>query len=75
MSNDDLMLITVYARKEPTTDSLVDPSEQRMDVQIYKDKEATRKFARFPWYYSSKPTKRNKYVTLNCYKWRLQWID
>jgi hypothetical protein len=30
-------------------------------------------FATYPWSYENKPTQRNKYITLNCYKWRLIW--
>ncbi len=29
--------------------------------------------ARYP-YYSSRPDKRNKWVTHNCFRWRLEWI-
>jgi len=29
---------------------------------------------RFPYYSTGKPAKRNKYVTINCFKWKLQWI-
>lgn len=72
-------LLTVYARKEPTTDETTlkyDKKQRYFDIQIYKDKAATEKFARFPWYYTkSKPTKKNKYLTINCFKYLLEWID
>lgn len=74
-----------FARYEPTTDSTtLDAVEAGAiskktlrtlrDVQIYRDKQGKKPFARFPWHYDSKPTRRNKVVTLNCYVWRLQWI-
>jgi hypothetical protein len=32
-------------------------------------------FVTFPWhYYKSKPTRRNRYVILNCFRYRLVWI-
>ncbi len=55
-------MITVFAKKLPNG-----------DVQIYHDKECTQKFALFQSHFSSKPTRRNKYVTLNCYRYNLEW--
>ena len=71
-------MLTVYARKEPTTDATTlkyAPNEKHFDIQIYKDKAATIPYARFPWHYKDKPTKRNKHITVNCFKWKLEWID
>ena len=31
--------------------------------------------ARHPWYYKSKPDKRNKYINHNCNKYKLIWRD
>jgi len=31
--------------------------------------------ARIPYYHSNKPTKRNRSTMLNCWRWRLEWID
>jgi hypothetical protein len=69
-------LIDVYARKELTHElPSANPKEVLLyDVQVYKDAEAKTPFGRFMWYSSNKPTRRNKYVTLNCYKWKLNWI-
>lgn len=70
-------MLTVYAKLEPTTDEVTlkyFPETDKKDVQIYRDEACTDPFARFPWHYSSRPTLRNKYVTLNCYRWKLQWI-
>lgn len=74
-------MLTVYARKEPTTDAqqlkflFADDRElaKLRDVVIYKDRECTRRYATFRWD-SNKPDKRNKYITLNCYQWRLEWV-
>jgi len=43
-------------------------------VQVYRDRQGRRPFARFAWWMVSRPTKRNHYITLNCYRWRLRWI-
>ncbi|MBX9839905.1 MAG: hypothetical protein K2X69_16505 [Silvanigrellaceae bacterium] len=43
-------------------------------VAIFTDKEKSTQIAIYPADYSSTPTKRNKYVMLNCYKYRLIWI-
>lgn len=61
-------ILPVYAVKE----SAADGTKNRFDVQIYRDNGLP--FGRFPWHYKRKPTKRNKYVTLNCYKWRIVWV-
>ena len=29
----------------------------------------------FQKYHSSKPTKRNKYITYNCYRYKLVWLS
>lgn len=78
-------MTTVYARHEPTTDRAtadmlkVSPQlencKQQQDVQVYIDQEAKQPHARWPWYYSSKPTRRNKYVTINCHRYRLEWLN
>jgi len=60
-------LISVYARKEPADDG----AKGKYDVQVYRLNGEP--FGRFPWFYKTKPTRRNKYVTLNCYKWGLLW--
>jgi hypothetical protein len=82
--------LTVYARREPTTDSATldmykvqkNPSQHvldyrerhHQDVVIYKDRRATVVFARFPWYYSNKPKKNQRFITINCSKWAVKWI-
>jgi hypothetical protein len=63
-------LLTLYARREPAADGT--PGKQ--DVTIYSDPAGTELKARFRWWLETCPTKRNRYVTLNCYRWRLKWI-
>lgn len=43
-------------------------------VAAYNAKEDSNSIAFWPSYLSNKPTKRNKYVMLNCYKYRIEWI-
>jgi hypothetical protein len=78
-----MKLIPVYARREITTDRATQdlyrtpgrPVASRLcDVQIYRDPDARQPFARFPWYSSNCPTRRHRYVTLNCYRWQLVWL-
>ena len=77
-------MLTVYVRLEPTTDSATaamvradrrwaNPKQQR-DAVIYRDRQCRQFFCRIPWHYSTRPTRRNKYITLNCYRWRLIWV-
>lgn len=56
------MLKTLYATKQKDG-----------GVTIYKPNGSIAcKFE--PWR-SSKPTRRNKYFTLNCWKYKLEWLD
>jgi hypothetical protein len=71
----------VYARHEPTDDSVaiqhLDAKTLAMckDVIIYHDRKCRRFYANFPWFYNpSKPTRRNRYVTINCFRYRLVWV-
>lgn len=67
-----------YARKEPTLDDVVKKygrPERVYDVQLYHDKAAMQPYARFTWYSSGKPTRRNKRVTVNCFSWTLRWLS
>lgn len=77
-------MITLYLRKEPTTDSVlldavrrfnISLTEAHKDVVGYMDKECKAAIARFPWHHTGKPTRRNKYIMLNCYRYRVEWID
>jgi hypothetical protein len=76
---------TVYARREVTTDSATKDMLKAQgrpggitrffDVQIYHDKAGKRPFGRFVLASSNRPTRRNKYVALNCFRYRLEWIN
>ncbi len=81
-SNDSLL--PVYLRKEPTQDSVLldfvkrglnKLTEAHQDVVVYRDAACKEVFCRWPWYFNSKPTKRHKVIMLNCYKWRVIWIE
>lgn len=59
------MLLPLYLRKETN-------AEGRPVVAYYTDSETTNCKAFNPW--SGRPTRRNKYVMLNCYRWRAVWL-
>lgn len=68
---------TLYARKEPTTDSLLlsmKPNSKRRDTVIYEDKACTQQKARIPWYHKNCPISR-KTVMLNCNQYSLEWLN
>ena len=73
-------MITVFARKEPTQDSVaksycsVKELSKLSDVVFYRDDGLTKPFARWMW--SNKPPRRGtKKVTLNCWNWHVQWVQ
>lgn len=70
------MLLSVYVRREPTTDSvaLALGVRRKQDTVFYRDPQATEVMARKPWYQSEHPRKNSKQVTLNCYRWAVQWL-
>ncbi len=70
-------LITVYARREPTLDSIAinHGVKGKFDVVVYEDAECTKPKGRWSWYYTNKPTRRNKTVMLNCFLWKLVWLN
>lgn len=56
-------MLTVYGRKT-----------RLKTVIIYRDKECKNIFVIFNNLQINKPDYRNKYVTLNCYRWKLEWL-
>jgi hypothetical protein len=53
-----------------------------LTVKAYKDSGGSvtlyldnKQVAYYPPEYTNKPTKRNKHITLNCFKFKLQWVD
>jgi len=70
-------MISLYARKEPTTCTLtfaLAHKKRKRDVMIYTDRSATQLKARIAWHEFRKPTRRNRYITYNCYRYRLEWL-
>lgn len=70
-------LITVFARRERTTDTTtlqLSPQSAKQDVVIYRDRECRQPMGRFPWHLSCRPTRSNQRVVLNCWTWKLEWL-
>ena len=70
------MLITLYARKEATTDTvaLTHGQSHRKDTVLYEDAACTKPKARFTWFSSNSPRRGQSRVTVNCWPWNLQWV-
>lgn len=71
------MLLTLFLSREPTTCAETlryVPETTRKDVVMYRDKAKTQPCGRWHWWQSGKPTRRNRYVMFNCYKWRAVWV-
>lgn len=71
-----IQLLTLYARKEPTRDSvsIAHGLGSRKDTVLYRDALCTQRAAVFGWFQSSCPRRWQKFVTFNCCHWRLQWV-
>lgn len=77
------VLLPVYLRKEPTTDpaflayveasGFIPNPSVHYDVVAYHDRTAQQERARWPWH-STKPTRANKRLTLNCWNWHVIWL-
>ena len=76
------MLITVFARREPThchaakaLEKVVPGCTRRMtDIAIYRDAACTKTFGRFGPDSSSRPRKNTKVIQMNCWPWSLEWL-
>lgn len=44
------------------------------DVVAYRDADGAERAARWPWWQSNRPDRRNRWVTFNCYRWRVEWL-
>lgn len=82
MGKEQLMNNIKYIRKEPTNDEMRQYKNWRpfldtkRDVVVYNDENCTDEYARFPWHYKeSKPTRKNKYVIINGYRWSVVWLE
>ena len=71
-----MTLLTVFARREPTTDSvaLAHGVKRKKDTVFYRDAACTQTMARKPWYQSGHPRRNSREVTLNCCRWQIQWV-
>lgn len=77
-------LLPLYLRREPSRDPYLlrlSAAKRRklLDVVGYRTKEQvatdSAPVARWLWHHtSSKPTRRNKHVTVNCYQWKAIWL-
>jgi hypothetical protein len=67
-------MLTVYARKEPTRDTLaIQHKLDKKDVVFYRDEACTDRFCHWSWHLSP-PRRNRKTVTLNCYRWAVKWV-
>jgi hypothetical protein len=48
---------------------------QGYDVLAYAEPDCIKPKAHWQWWHKGKPDKRFKYVMLNCYRWRIVWVD
>ena len=71
-----MTLLILFARKEPTRDdvSKANGLGHHQDTVLYQDAACTVVKAIWPWHYRSCPDRRCKTVTLNCFRWRLNWV-
>ena len=75
-------LTPVYCRREPTTDATakahLTPEQLATcrDWVYYHDPKCERFYCRTPWHYTkSGPRRSRKTIRLNCYLYRLVWVD
>ncbi len=67
---------SVEAKRVPTNDPVLKqyaPNHKRFDVIFFRPGSKI-EFARWTWDHNP-PTRRNRYVTLNGYRYRITWID
>lgn len=70
-------MLTLYLRREPGRPFPGEgfpPPPRAFSVQAYADEAATVRKGRWAWWQSGRPDRRNRYVMLNCYRWRVQWL-
>ena len=71
-----MKLIPVYVRREPTTDPVaIAHGIKRSETVFYRDRLCNAVFCRKPWYQSGHPRRNTKAVTLNCFRWAVNWVD
>lgn len=78
-----MTLLTLYARKELTTDSATREYRQvtrsnvfpgARDVVLYRDAAATDRVGRYLWTSPSKPDRRNRRIQHNSFTYALEWL-
>lgn len=70
------MLLTLFARKEPTVDpvALSLGLSHKKDVVFYKDEACTQRYCIWSWYLT--PLRKTRQtVTLNCWPWSIKWLE
>lgn len=69
-------MLPVYVRREPTVAplSLAHGCAHKRDTVFYRDPQGKEVLARKPWYQSGHPRRNSKQVTLNCFRWAVQWL-
>lgn len=71
-------LLTLFAKKEPTTDAIAiqycPNIKNKKDTVLYRDRECTQLAGRWSWYHSNCPRRSQKKVMFNCWPWKLEWI-
>lgn len=72
-----MSLLTLYAKKEPTRDPIDIKLgfAKRHDTVLYRDPACTTLAARWPWHMSNCPRRSSKIVMLNCWRWKLSWVN
>lgn len=70
-------LLSLYARKEPTVDTVAIQHglAKKQDTVLYRDKDCTQRAARVPWHFSNCPRRSQKRITLNCWPFQLIWLN
>lgn len=52
----------------------IDITAHKGDIVLYADQAAKSFVCIFPGYYSNRPTRRNRWVTINCVRRPLRWL-
>jgi len=66
--------MTIYARREPTTDRYVGTHFGKMDVVLYENSGGTAPIGRFPWFVRKGFNKRSKRIALGGAVRPLIWL-
>lgn len=67
----------IYLRKVKSKNigkQFLPASKLQYDVLAFAKPDDKEPIARWPWFYSSKPTKNHKTVMLNCHRYEVEWL-